>query len=389
MFKRTRFQTGSFRLKKRAKGEKCWELRYYEAGRRKHVTVGTVTEFPSLSAVRKSARVQAILLGANAESPMVSGEVSMAALIGRYEVEEMPERYSTGASYRSYFTCHIKPRWENTLIGDVKPMAVEAWLNRLALAPKTRHSIKQLMHVLFESAVRWELIAKNPIAHVRVKGGSKRLEQPRVLEVGEFQRLVSCIGEPYRTMILIAGCLGLRASEIGGLQWGDFDTKNGTVLVQRAVVHGRVGAVKTECSRSLMPVHPFLMDALTRHREHCYPTAEGWLFANPGTAKPYHQSQIVKTHIKKAAIAAGIKGRVGFHTFRHSYRTWLDQAGASMTVQKELMRHSSITTTMDIYGQAISTGKRQANSNVVEMVLREPFSSTPEQQIASGGLKGV
>jgi hypothetical protein len=85
-------------LKTRAKGEKCWELRYYEAGQRKHVTVGTLAEFPSESAALKSAKVQALLLGANAESPMVGGDVTMGTLIARYEAEEMPERYATGSA---------------------------------------------------------------------------------------------------------------------------------------------------------------------------------------------------------------------------------------------------------------------------------------------------
>jgi integrase len=53
------------------------------------------------------------------------------------------------------------------------------------------------------------------------------------------------VRERYRTMVLIAGCLGLRASEIVGLQWKDFDFEKSTLLVQRAVVHGRVDDVLT------------------------------------------------------------------------------------------------------------------------------------------------
>ena len=61
-----------------------------------------------------------------------------------------------------------------------------------------------------------------------------------------------------------------------------------------------------------------------------------------------------------------------FHmgTFRHTYRSWLDETGAPMKVQQELMRHASIQTTMNVYGQAMSNSKREANSKIVEMVLR-------------------
>jgi hypothetical protein len=45
--------------------------------------------------------------------------------------------------------------------------------------------------------------------------------------------------------------------------------------------------------------------------------------------------------------------------------------GAPMSIQRELMRHASIQTTMNVYGRATMTeAKRQANSNVVRMALR-------------------
>ena len=97
---------------------------------------------------------------------------------------------------------------------------------------------------------------------------------------------------------------------------------------------------------------------------------EGWLFANPVTGKPYHQEEIQKRHIRKAGIEAKIGSDIGWHTFRHSYRSWLDETGAPLTVQKELMRHASIQTTMNIYGKAMTDTKRQAHRKVVEMVLK-------------------
>jgi integrase len=110
------------------------------------------------------------------------------------------------------------------------------------------------------------------------------------------------------------------------------------------------------------------------HKERSSSTPEGWLFANPVTGRPYHQEQIQKRHIRKAGIAAGF-GNIGWHTFRHSYRSWLDDTGAPLTVQKELMRHASIQTTMNIYGKAMTDTKRQAHTKVVELVLRKSVKS--------------
>ena len=42
------------------------------------------------------------------------------------------------------------------------------------------------------------------------------------------------------------------------------------------------------------------------------------LFANSVTGEPYHQEEIQKKHIRKAGVATGIGGDIGWHTFRHS-----------------------------------------------------------------------
>jgi hypothetical protein len=73
---------------------------------------------------------------------------------------------------------------------------------------------------------------------------------------------------------------------------------------------------------------------------------------------------------------AGLSFSLGWHTFRHTYRAWLDDTGAPMSVQKQLMRHASIQTTMNVYGQAMPDTKRQANSKIVQMVLRKPEQAT-------------
>ena len=351
-----------------------WEFRFYETdqtgGRqRRTVMIGTREEYPTESAARKSPVVQAILLRINADQPAAPGAATFGAVIARYVEEEMPERHSTRTSYLSQINNQIRPRWADTPLNAVKPMAVEDWLKSLALAPKTKSHVRSLMHTIFQCAERWELIEKNPIKLVRVKGGTKRLKTPRVLAPGEFHSLLPLIREPYRTMVLVAGCLGLRVSEIVGLQWQDFDFAGRTLLIQRSIVHGRVGDVKTEYSRDSVPLDSALIEVLMLHKERCLPTPEGWLFANPSTERPYHQEEIQKKHIRKAGVAAKIGGDIGWHTFRHSYRSWLDDTGAPITVQKELMRHASIQTTMNIYGKAMTDSKRQAHSKVVEMVL--------------------
>jgi integrase len=393
LFTRTRYQYGSFETKSRKKGKEVWEFRYYEIDdrgkrQRRAVTIGTIDEYPTESAARRSPVVQAILLRINAEQPVAGVAVNFGAVIARYEQEEMPERYSTRAAYQSYIANHIRPRWAGTALHAVKPMAVEDWLRCLDLAPKTKSHVKSLMYTIFQCAERWELTENNPIKLVRVKGGTKRLKAPRVLTPEEFESLLPLIREPFRTMVLVAGCLGLRVSEIVALQWRDFDFPQLTLLVQRSIVHGRVGDVKTEYSRDSVPLDPALVEVLMQHQGRCVPTSEGWLFSNSVTGRPYHQEEIQKTHIRKAGLAVGIGAYIGWHTFRHSYRSWLDDTGAPLTVQKELMRHASIQTTMNIYGKAMTDSKRQAHSKVVDMVFNKRKtnkSADPKKPVAAIG----
>jgi integrase len=76
-----------------------------------------------------------------------------------------------------------------------------------------------------------------------------------------------------------------------------------------------------------------------------------------------------KIAVKRAAKLAGLGDDIGWHTFRHTYRSWLDETGAPMKVQQELMRHASIQTTMNVYGRAMTETKRRANSQVVGLVF--------------------
>ena len=116
MITRTRYQKGSLTRKNRADGTIVWEFRFYEMDgngkrRRRSVTVGTLADYPTETAARRSSRVQSILLGVNSEQSRTTIRVpSFGEVLSRYEQEEMPERYSTQAAYRAHIKNHIRPK---------------------------------------------------------------------------------------------------------------------------------------------------------------------------------------------------------------------------------------------------------------------------------------
>jgi integrase len=302
-------------------------------------------------------------------------KLTFGGLIERYKLDKLPERYSTRASYLSCLNVHVAPKWGDWTLEQMAkvPYEVEKWFNELTLAPKTKGHIKGLMHRLFECAMKWGLypIGRNPMELVEIKNVSKRRRQPRVLSSDEFWKLIGFLNEPYHSMVLTCQCLGLRISEVMALKWSDFDFDSLTLRVQRGIVHGRVDDVKTEYSNDDLPLDPEYGAVMLAWKTQCTETPEQWVFPNPSTQRPYWQETVAARQIKPAAIKAGLGSGIGWHIFRHTYRTWLDAAGAPMSIQRELMRHASIQTTMNVYGRATMTdAKRQANSNVVRMALR-------------------
>jgi len=362
-----------------------WEFRYYETdsqGKRKRqsVILGDRNLYVTETQARKA--TQALLLRLNEESPRAEVEVaSFGALLDRYVEKELSERYSTRKSHLSNIRVHIRPRWSEYPVDKMRPMAMEQWLRDLPLAPKSKTHVRGIMHLVFKCAERWGIIelGKNPVSLVRVKNASKRLKRPRVLDVAEYFELLKHLDEPHRTMVLVAQCLGLRVSEILGLQWGDFSFENRSVLVQRSVVGGRVDDVKTEYSKDDVPLDARLAEALLSWRAASFfPRDTDWVFANPVTGRPYHQESLRKRQLQRAAKLAGLGEDIGWHTFRHTYRSWLDETGAPMKVQQELMRHASIQTTMNVYGRAMTETKRRANSQVVGLVFGSNSQHSPE-----------
>jgi integrase len=210
----------------------------------------------------------------------------------------------------------------------------------------------------------------NPIGLVNVKGASKRVRQPRSLMVEQFRLLVSHLREPYNTIALLCVCFGLRISEALALKWADVDWLNGTLRVERGIVQQVVDDVKTDDSRKTLTISDDLLGVLRDWKQVTqFSGPEDWVFASPVQLGrlPFSYSG-VKQEVQRAADAAGL-GHLRSHSFRHTYRTWLDSVGTPVGVQQRLMRHADIRTTMNIYGDAVTPDMREAHGKIVGLAL--------------------
>ena len=380
-----RYQNGSVVLDKKTNS---WLYRWREraSGKvvRRSLTIGTKQKFPTKGAAKKSEVVQLMRQKINGPGQEPK-DILFGTVIERYMQEEMPRRFSTRHTYQAYIQNHIVPQWRQLEITKMTPEAIQMWLNGAtrkdnsqALSGKTKGHIKGLMHILFDRAMFWGYfpIARNPMELVRVKGGTRRISRPQVLSPQQFQLLMCSIEEEHvRLVIMISMCLGLRFSEVLALKWLDIDWEQQTIYVRRAIVLGRVDETKTEYSEAPAPLDERLANALLDWRSQSqFKKDEDWIFASPFKAgeKPYFPTAI-RRKVHAAGVAVGIEVLLkGEPTkiLRHSYRSWLGATNAPVAVIKDLMRHADIRTTFNEYGNGLPAPMREANSKVVQMVLR-------------------
>jgi integrase len=86
--------------------------------------------------------------------------------------------------------------------------------------------------------------------------------------------------------------------------------------------------------------------------------------------QPLWLSTIMRYYIQPAARRAGIKKKIGWHTFRHTFSTLIKSLGVDAKVVQELLRHASFRTTMDGYTQAMEQPKRQAQEQLADLIMR-------------------
>jgi integrase len=176
--------------------------------------------------------------------------------------------------------------------------------------------------------------------------------------------------------VLLAASIGLRQSELFGLKWGDIDFDQHTISVIRSIVCGVVGPCKTESSQKPVPIHSCVCDALIQWRTVCrYKKSEDWVFASRRYRgrRPFWGQAILRKYIRPAALSAGIEKRIGWHTFRHTYSTLLRSVGTEFKVMEELLRHSSLRSTLDVYTQAVTPAKHAAQAAVLNLVFASDY----------------
>lgn len=304
----------------------------------------------------------------------------------------IPDRaWNTKRNYRERYEHNIKPLMGDMKILDVKPLHCQKVLFDM-YEDYRGSTIKQTyiaMGTMFRAAILNDIISKHPMDGVRYSKAVKAANDIKFLTIEEQTAFLKAAkrSHNYRQYLLILET-GLRTGELIGLTWDNIDFENRTLTVCKTLEYRhstkiwRAGPPKTLASYRTIPLtetaYNLLKElSLIRHsrkqsedldQELVYTdkltgekrklNMKDLVFINYRTGMPAKNSSY-DTHLYKLCDEAGIK-RFCMHALRHTYATRAIERGVQPKVLQELLGHSSIKTTMDIYVHVTNDSKRTA-----------------------------
>ena len=184
-------------------------------------------------------------------------------------------------------------------------------------------------------------------------------------------------------MVYVCVFAGLRVSELIGLKWEDVHADS--LTIDERYHRGDWSQPKTSDSSANIGVDEQVVERILRLKD--MEVTINWgargarktfklvrssghgdlVFQSLVIGGPMSDQRVLSRHIKPAARNLGI-GWVNWQALRRSYGTWLVEAGADPKAVQGQMRHSRISTTMDIYAQFVPNSQRRAVKQMMDMV---------------------
>jgi len=295
---------------------------------------------------------------------------------GTYNPTYLPLLSSnTQASYRGAFSKYLEPRFSHLCLRDLTRLTIQQYFSGMAgtVSHPTVAKIRDALSSILRAAVDVDCLTKNPMKGLRLPL-DKRARQPKpTITPEKFRELVELVAEPYATMLYVSVWTGLRVSELIGLKWRCIHSDS--ITVEERYSRGDWSMPKTQASAATIGVSPEVIAriqrlktltvevragrAVRKHKLVKSAEPDNLVFQSVQTGQPMNDQNILKRHIQPAAKKLGLSF-VHWRCLRTSHATWLVQAGADPKSVQGQMRHSRISTTMDIYAQIVPAAQRRA-----------------------------
>lgn len=295
---------------------------------------------------------------------------------------------STRASYDSALGCHIMPVFGEMRIGDVAPLHIEQFSQDKAnggLSPKSVRNLLLVLQGAFSLAVDNDLVPKSPIRK-RHKPAYTRREKP--VWTPEFVlSIVQAAPISYRAFFSCAALTGARLGELLGLKWKHVDLDGRKLRIEQSLWKKQIVPPKTAGSKRTIFFGDVLGAALKSHYERStYTAPEDFVFCGKD-GLPLHPDVLRKDVLYPTLDRLNIprsSGASGFHTFRHSAASILNQQTGNLKLVQKLLGHATVDMTANVYTHTSAESEREAALSLERAIYGQVFSV-----VTSSGIENI
>jgi integrase len=256
---------------------------------------------------------------------------------------------STMSRYKNIITCFLEPQFGDKPFSQITTQELVEFASermRQVAAPKTAINQIALLKMIFREARRWGYLKIDPA--VEVERPRNRDHEIEILTPKELSLLIVNSEYHYRTAFRTAIMTGVRAGELWGLQWPDFQPATKQLYIRRTVWNGQFQTPKTKNAKRAIDLPDELVHELRIWRPRCPPNEHNLMFPSPERSITQHDNMMKRIFIP-ALQKAGLR-QVSFHSLRHSNASIRIKKGQNLKYLSKQMGHSSVAFTLDVYG---------------------------------------
>lgn len=246
------------------------------------------------------------------------------------------------------------------------------------LKPQTIHHMRAVLRTALNAAIKDGILP--PGHNVAAAARSPKLPSPgegiEPLTPQQASTLLTTIkGDPLETLVTVAVSVGVRSGEALGLRWSDVDLDTGTMTVdhslQRLEGKWKMCPTKSRKARRTINLPARSLEALKSHKARQSADrlrlGQLWMGDKLGECSdlvftnqyglPLEATYVTK-HFQRLVKAAGLP-HMRFHDLRHSCATLLLVQQVPMKFVQELLGHSTMKMTSDLYSHIVPEIRRE------------------------------
>ncbi|MEV7830412.1 tyrosine-type recombinase/integrase [Streptomyces subrutilus] len=293
---------------------------------------------------------------------------------------------TTFAKYETHVRLYLVPllgskRLESLGVADVRRSLAQLQKKTSAATAKESHRV---LRTALTAACREELVSRNVATLVEPpKVDSREMDPWSLQETLNF--LAAARTDPLYPAFVIAIALGFRRGEIVGLRWEnvDLDKREIRVRTQRQRVGGEAyeDDPKGRRRRQTLPlpgicVAPLRWQRMKQAAQHEKAgdswQETGYVFTTR-TGRPIEPRNVYRS-FTRVAKDAGLRV-IRLHDARHGTATLLTAAGVPPRVVMEILGHSQIAVTMNVYTHVVQDTQREAIGHIDRLLRHQPVKA--------------